>query len=310
MPEALSRLSMGRILSLPLIAGVVLGSTPAFADDAACLVAASKGQRLRATHKLVEARAQLRICAASACPPVVQTDCAAWLAAVDKALPSVVVTAKDDAGASLIGVKVTVDGQPFATKLEGEAVPINPGSHAFHFEGPDGATLDQVVLAAEGEQNQRVAVVLTRKAPSPQGSPSSPSAAATAGADGGASTIQPAPSSGGGAWKTVGWVAGGVGIVGVGVGTVFGMMAISDHDSAKCNAQNVCFSGPLNDARSAATVADVGLIAGGALLAAGLGLVLFAPSGGSGEEHPATTAVMAPVLAPGGGGWAVGGTWW
>jgi hypothetical protein len=30
-----------------------------------------------------------------------------------------------------------------------------------------------------------------------------------------------------------------VGLVGLGVGTVFGAMAISDHDSAKCNAQNV-----------------------------------------------------------------------
>ena len=101
-----------------------------------------------------------------------------------------------------------------------------------------------------------------------------------------------------------------MGIVGLGVGTVFGMMAISDHGSAKCNPQNVCFSGPLNDARSAASAADVGLIAGGALLAAGLGLVLFAPGGGRGEEHPATTAVMAPVLAPGGGGFAVRGAWW
>jgi hypothetical protein len=108
---------------------------------------------------------------------------------------------------------------------------------------------------------------------------------------------------------TVGWVAGAVGLVGLGVGTVFGVMAISDHDSAKCNAQNVCYSGPLNDARSAASVADVGLIAGGVLLAAGLGLVLFAPGGGSSDEHPATTALIAPMLAPNGGGLTLGGTW-
>jgi hypothetical protein len=312
MPEALSMLSTRHILSLSLAAGIVLGSTPAFADDAACLVAASKGQRFRATHKLVEARTQLRICAASACPPVVQTDCAGWLASTEKALPSVVVTAKDNTGANLTGVQVTVDGQPFATRLEGEAVPINPGSHTFHFEGPDGATLDQVVVAAEGEQNQRVAVVLTRKTPGPQAPPSSssPSAAESGGANADAGTTQPGPSGGAGAWKTIGWVAGGVGIVGLGVGTAFGMMAIGDHDSAKCNAQNVCFTDKLNDARSAATVADVGFIAGGVLLAAGLGLVLLAPGGGSGEDHRATTAVLTPVLAPGGGGWAVGGTWW
>ena len=294
---------MKRLLSLHLVAGLVLGSIPAFADDAACLDAATRGQRARDTHKLLEARAQLRICAALACPPVVQSDCAGWLASVEKALPSVVVTAKDDAGASLIAVKVTVDGQPFATKLEGEAVPINPGSHAFHFEGPGGSTLDQVVVAAEGEQNQRVAVVLPRKAPTAQTAPAPPPSPSTVAVEG-------AESGGAGPWKTAGWVTGAAGIVGLGVGTVFGMMAISDHASAKCNAQNVCLSGPLNDARSAASVADVGLIAGGVLLAAGLGLVLFGPGGGSGEEHPATTAVVTPVLAPGAAGWAVGGTWW
>jgi hypothetical protein len=83
------------------------------------------------------------------------------------------------------------------------------------------------------------------------------------------------------------------------------MMAISDHNSADCNANNVCLTGPLNSARSAATVANVGFIAGGVLLATGLGLVLFAPGGGHGG-HAAGVAV-APFVERGGGGIAVGG---
>jgi hypothetical protein len=319
---------MKGVLSLALFAAFTLGSAEAWGDDAACLSAASKGQRARATHKLIEAREQLRLCAAAACPPVVQSDCAGWLALVEKALPSVVTTAKDEAGASLIDVKVTVDGQPFATRLEGQAVALNPGSHTFHFEGPGGATVDQIVLAAEGEQNQRVAVVLPRRAPQASVAPASrpapnaqaatvppssaavagPSAAASTGAADTGRTPPPDTARGGSPWKTVGWVVGAVGVVGLGVGTAFGIMAMNDQNAAHCNANKVCLSGPLDAAKSAAFDANVSLAAGGVLAATGLALVLFAPSG----EHPrrpAVTASVAPLLVPAGGGLGVGGTW-
>jgi hypothetical protein len=52
---------------------------------------------------LIEAREQLRACAAAQCPAVVQTDCAGWLAEVEKALRSVVVAAKDGAGVDRTG---------------------------------------------------------------------------------------------------------------------------------------------------------------------------------------------------------------
>jgi hypothetical protein len=280
-------------------------STQAFADDAACLDAAAKGQRLRRTHKLVEAREQLRVCAAAACPTVVQSDCAGWLATVEKALPSVVVTAKDDAGASLVDVNVTVDGQPFAARLDGQALSIDPGSHTFHFEAPGGSTLDQLVVVPEGEQNERVAVVLPKRS-----SPSPPPAANDTGA---AEPPHPPPSDRGGAhggapWKTVGWVLGGAGVVGLGVGTAFGILAISDHNAAKCNASHVCLTGPLSNARGAALASDIGLAAGGVLFATGLGLVIFAPHEG-GEERAATAAVIVPVIVPGGGGLAAAATW-
>ena len=119
----------------------VLVARGALADEkAACLDASSKGQTLRDQHKLVEARQQLRVCAAGGCPSVVQTDCAAWLADVEKAIPTVVLAAKNGAGADLFDVKVSVDGQPLASRLDGQALPLDPGPHAFRFEGADGRT--------------------------------------------------------------------------------------------------------------------------------------------------------------------------
>jgi hypothetical protein len=293
-------------LCLGLLVASSLATAPALADDrAACLAAASKGQRLRDTHKLVEAREQLRICAAATCPAVVQTDCAAWLADVEKTLPTVVLAAKDGAGADLLDVRVTVDGQPLTSKLEGQAVPMNAGPHTFHFEGANGATLDQQVVVKEGEKNQPVAVVL--KAPPAPPEPARPSPveagpptqgepqAATGGA-----------AQGGSSWKTVGWILAGVGVVGLGVGTAFGFAAMGDKNSANCDASHLCDGGPLSSARSAATACDISLIAGGVLLAGGLTVVLLSPSA---HHESAMSMRLAPVVGTNGGGATVGGSW-
>ena len=300
---------MTRLPLLGLCAAAALTiASPVFADDAACLDGASKGQRLRATHKLVEAREELRICAAAACPTVVQSDCAGWLASVEKALPSVVVTAKNEAGTSLIDVKVAVDGQPFLTSLDGHAVPINPGPHTFHFEGPGGATLEQVVLAAEGEQNQRVAVVLRAS-----GGPARTAIPARRSSESGAITMAPGARAprGGAPWKTVGWVAGGAGVIGLGLGAIFGMKAIDDNNRASCNENHMCLTDALNEAKSDAQIADVAFVAGGVLAAAGIAILLFAPSesGAKGQTRPGVTAALSPIVAPHAGGLTLGGAW-
>ncbi len=292
------RTVLGLLLPLALVAVV---TRVARADEkAGCLDAAAKGQTLRNAHKLVEAREQLRACAAAACPAAVQSDCANWLAEVEKALPSVVVTAKDGAGADLVDVKVSVDGQPLVSKLDGRAVPLNAGPHAFHFEGAGGASLDRQVLVKEGETNQSVAVVLGAAAslPPPSGASTAPAASPSA--------ASPAESGGSShAWRTAGWVLGSAGVVGLGVGAVFGGMAMADKSSAHC-VNNVCDAGTVSGIKSHALASDIGWIAGGVLLASGGALILFTPSGG----HEAATGLrVAPVVTAGGGGLMAGGSW-
>lgn len=104
----------GLLVQTVLVAGVASAG-----DKARCLDAATKGQRLRDAHKLLDARVQLRICAAAECPAVVQSDCAHWLAEVEHALPSIVITARNGAGADLVEVTVSVDGQPLMSRLDG-----------------------------------------------------------------------------------------------------------------------------------------------------------------------------------------------
>jgi hypothetical protein len=291
-------------LPLCLLLSTVLATTVAHADEkAACLDATSKGQKFRDAHKLVEAREQFRICARAQCPAVVQTDCASWLAEVDRALPGVVVTAKNGAGADLFDVKVSVDGQPLLSKLDGQSVAMNAGAHTFHFEG-NGATLDQQVLVREGEKSQSVAVVLgaaprpvSAAAPSPAPAPPSPPAPARSAADSGSSSQ----------WRAVGWLLSGAGVVGLGVGGIVGLVALGDKNGAHCDANNVCDPGTTDGIKNAALVSDMGWVAGGVLLASGVALLLFTPSG----SHGSSTGVrVTPIVtANGAGGVVVGGSW-
>jgi hypothetical protein len=284
-----------------LVLSLATWTAPAAAQDkAACLDAASKAQKLRSAHSLVEARAQLRICSSATCPTAVQSDCTGWLVEVERSLPTVVVSAKSRSGADLFDVKVSVDGAALASKLDGQAVPMNPGPHAFHFEAADGSMLDQQAMVREGEKNQEVAVVLGAAAPAP----ASPTSRSPAPAE------QPAQPADSGAsqtpWKTVGWIAGAAGIVGLGVGAAFGVIALHDKNTAGCNAANVCQPGTTGSIKSAALASDIGWIAGGVLLAGGAALVLFAPSG---HASAATAVRIGPSLVSGGGGALLEGAW-
>ena len=81
---------MKTALLVALGASATLATTAALADDkAACLSASQQAQNLRDAHKLVEARAQLRVCARKECPAVVQRDCLTWLGEVERSLPTV-----------------------------------------------------------------------------------------------------------------------------------------------------------------------------------------------------------------------------
>jgi hypothetical protein len=276
-----------RLLVPSIAVATLLVSASSFADDAACLAAASKGQKLRNAHQLVEARDQLRVCAAAGCPGVVQSDCVTWLAEVDKQVPGAVAAAKNGSGVDLVDVKVTVDGKPFAAKLDGQALPIDAGAHTFHFEAPDGTSVDRQVIIKEGDKAQEVSVVLGAPAQSPSTSP------------GAVSAVAPEKSS---TWRTAGWVLGGAGVVGLALGTVFGIVALSDKSSANC-VNDVCNPGTLGGMKTMSAVSTTGFVAGGVFLAGGVGLILFAPKGSPDSAPPSAGAGVrvAPMVTANGG---------
>jgi hypothetical protein len=103
----------------------------------------------------------------------------------------------------------------------------------------------------------------------------------------------------------VGWVLGGAGVLGLGVGTAFGVIAIGDKSAANCTS-NVCDHGTVNGIKTSALVSDIGWISGGVLLATGAALVLFAPKD---SRAPNVGLELAPTVTTRGGGFAAAALW-
>ncbi len=266
---------MKPLLRLGFSIALTLGTAaPAFADDrAACLDAASRGQSLRDQHQTVAARDAFRSCARRECPRIVQKDCAAWLDSAEANVPTLVLGAKDGAGADLVTVTVTLDGKPFATRLDGTAVEIDPGPHVFRFEIADGTRTERQVLVREGSKNQSVSVVLHQDAPAPPVAKRAEERAPAAPA--------PSPAHRSGA-RTLGLALAGVGGAGLVAGGVFWGLGAAAWGSAQneCPSHRGCSAQATDDRSSAvswATASTVGFLAGGVILAGGLTLLLTAP---------------------------------
>jgi hypothetical protein len=147
-------------LTLAAVEGHARAETPR-----ACVEAVERGQSLRDKVKLREAKAAFLSCAASSCPEVIQRDCAQWVADVDARIPTVIITATDSAGRDVVYVKLLVDGVPFTDRLDGIAVPIDPGIHVFRFEPANGPPLEQTVVLREAEKFQKQHFVLPAPTP-------------------------------------------------------------------------------------------------------------------------------------------------
>lgn len=107
--------------------------------------------------------------------------------------------------------------------------------------------------------------------------------------------------------RTLGFVLGGVGVVGVGVGSYFGVTAISKKNSgnAHCTGK-LCDSQGLSlesDAHTDGAVSTVAFAVGAVALAAGAYFVITAPASQSAQLQ------VGPVLLAHGGGAAAEVTW-
>jgi hypothetical protein len=158
-PSALGR---SAFFALAILAcGVVGFPSVAHADDPskeACIAASERADQLRRGGKLQGARADLLVCIAKSCPRIVRDDCMEQLDALDKAIPTIVFTAKDGE-VDMAAVSVTMDGAPLADRIDGTPLSVDPGEHTFEFTAEGRPKITKKLVISEGVKNRQELVV-------------------------------------------------------------------------------------------------------------------------------------------------------
>ncbi len=200
-------------------------------------------------------------------------------------IPTLILDAVDAAGNDVSAVKVTVDGEPLLSHIDGTAVSVDPGPHVFTFSVVGQPAEQRMLVMGEAVKDRRVRIEI---APPP-----------------------PEPSHVGRTQRILGLAFGGTGVISMAIATGFGLVARSNLDKSHVDCgPTTCANEPraaseLQTATNQATISTGGFIAGGAFLVAGGMLFLTAPS----AQRAATSALsLAPGLAPGGASLQLHGT--
>ncbi len=271
-----------RLLPLAVAAALLLGGARVRAADpttADCLVASDASLKLGNERKLRAQRSQLLMCAQASCPADIRKECTTRVDELNAQIPTIIFQVKDPAGADLSAVKVTMDGEVLAPRLEGTALSIDPGEHTFTFEIAGQPPVSKGFVIRETEKGRRERITIGAPAAEP---PVSPEPAPASGEERSSAT-------GLGAQRTLALVAGGVGVLGLGIGAVFGVTAISKHNDAAQKCPDLCADGDgvkaWDAARTAGNLSTVGFIVGAVALAGGAALWLTAPASPAGATR-------------------------
>lgn len=201
---------------------------------------------------------------------------------------------------SIAGLELRLDDAPLARPLWGISVPVNPGPHSLAAVAtarrPE--TVSFSVAAGEAKVVE-VPPLVEGAAPAVASAAADASMPAATARRGSETTL-----------RTAGYVTGGVGVVGLVVGTYFGVHAIQTwHESNlgchgdSCTTAGVSYA---SSAKSSALAADIAMAAGAVGLATGLVLVLVSHAHPQGAPSHVTAGIAA---SPWGGRATVEGTW-
>jgi hypothetical protein len=241
------------------------------------------------------------------------------LQAIEKRMPRLIVKLAPDAPTD---TTVTRDGVSLGSVSLNSPLPIEVGAHVIIARG-GGFQRQYEVTVAESETKELPVTPIggepVAKAPAPapattattQKTATTTSGPVTVGVTEDLQTSDRPTRNG---QRIAGFAAIGAGVVGLAVGTVFGLKVARKNDEidATCPAPQPCppdgvalYNSAVDDAKSARTLSIIGIGAGAALAAVGVTLVLTAPRSSS----SGTGLWVAPAIANAGPGAAVGGTW-
>ena len=207
---------------------------------------------------------------------------------------------------ALPGLTVARAGTAITKGIWGVAVPIDGGEYLIEAKAPGHEPWSGRVTVAAEKDDAKIevpALLATSEVPPPPAAEPPPTSPVSSPPRPPARDTEPE----GTGQRTVGVILGGVGVVGVGFGTYFGLRAVSKNNDAKklCDGA-VCHDRKgetlTDDAQEAATVSNLAFGIGLVALSTGVVLYLSAPS-----SRRATALSITPLAARRGGGLSLGG---
>jgi len=314
------------VAALVGIVMLALAASPAMAqmarprDEEACVTALKDAKAREQEGALQAARILLRQCAQNPCSAFVRQQCANRNTKLELDTPTVVLLVTDSTGGSRTDVQVKVDGEPFASQLDGRALLIDPGMHDFSFIADGRVFATQKILIVQGQRNRfitasigkagRGAVAADESAgPAEEQAAQRParakaSAAAKKAEPEESATAESTPSEGASAPKhhrILPLVLTGVGVAALGTGAVLTLWGRNDNKNLSNCAPN-CADATLSHIKRVYQGADIAIGVGVAALAAAYWSYAF--TSGSGESKGAETALRLDVAPTTSGGFA------
>ena len=236
-----------------------------------CVDAFTRAQAARQEGKLLASRQDLLLCASESCPKLVRTDCTKGVDELTPLVPSIIFQIKDGAGHDRSDAAISMDSQALSSLAPGSALELDPGPHTFVFSVPDKKPVTLQLVIHEGERARRETITIGAETLAE--ATTKPLTAPT-------QTAASQPTSGLGGQRIGALVAGGVGVIGVGLGSFFGVRAMSQKSEAEKVCPGDCRTSEdaekWSDAKTSGNVSTAAFIIGGVGLVGGVVLWMTA----------------------------------
>jgi hypothetical protein len=269
-------------------------------DKHACTNIYKTAQERQHAGKVREAVQLLSTCTAS-CNPAQKKKCATVSSRLEADIPSIIPGFTDD---TRTDVQVRMDGELLTSRLDGRALPVDPGVHEFTFITEKGIVATQRVSIERGQHGQPISVALhasdkrgrkeTTATAEPKATLASPalirpslySASPDAAPASDESRKRLGP-------PTLAFVTGGVGVVGLGTALLLNIWARQDNSDLQAACSPNCPSASVDHVRKLYFAADVSLGVG--VVGLGLASYLFLKPRYATENPPTRAAYTVDV---------------
>jgi hypothetical protein len=288
-----------------------------------CAVTYRTAVEIELAGHLREAKETYWACAKPACGVLIRNQCSARFTQLESDIPSVVPLVTDEAGRDRIDVQVTMDKEILTNRVDGRALPVDPGPHEFSVIAEGAILARRKVMILQGQRNRPITLAINQS----ERGKKAPLVTTGAGVEAKPPIETPVPSLSTGEKAVVDktelernptekvapepaeklshgpgvapYILGGVGLLGVGTWGALTYWGRKDNEQLSACTPS-CSQASVDHVRNLYLAADVSLLAGAAAL--GTSIVLFIANPSSKEKPPSQAGYRFDVQpSPSGG---------